>query len=255
VDFGTRSISGNTRVPPTAAYSPIGNAFGNFPRASSVAAPSPTAFGAPGFGPPTAADFHALAQGITRLFNGPGQFVGNSLMPLAAAAPLPDSAAPSLAGYEPQAAISSTPAGYLRGQIAGGPAASIFDTGAPAVPLVPPNDVFASDRSASFDDSFGNRTSPPDGAPPAPAPADDDSIPAKAVRMLSSPILPSDPALRAAMINQAAAALSPQADGPIGVFSGQPMKLLPPSIFGFPDKSRSSAAEDWINRWGPLFRP
>jgi hypothetical protein len=122
-------------------------------------------------------------------------------------------------------------------------------------PLFPSNDPFASDRSASFDDRFGNWTSSPDTAPRQLAPADDGSIPAKTIRMLSSPILPSDPALRAAMINQAAAALSPQADGPIGVFSGQPMKMLPPSIFGFPDNSRSNAFEDWINRWGPLLRP
>jgi hypothetical protein len=255
------TASATSAFPPTAAYSPTGNSFGNFPRVSSVGAPSPTAFGAPGSGPPTAADFHALAQGIARLFGGPGQFVGNGLMPSADAASLPGPSsgptAPDLPGYQPQAATGGKPGRYLRGQIAGGPAASIFDSGAAAVPLVPPNDGLASDRSASFNDRFGNWISSPDTAPRQAAPADDGSIPATAVRMLSSPILPSDPALRAAIINQAAAELSPQADGPVGIFSGQPMKLLPPPIFDPPNSSGSGAGDgdDWFNRWFlPLIR-
>jgi hypothetical protein len=133
-----------------------------------VPAPSSTAFGAPGSGaaPRSAGEFHALAQGITRFLNGGSKPAGNYPMSAAEAAstsgPLwPDPAAPNISTAVPTR-DPSNPAYFsnsTRGptadtngsalplakrtfptlrRISGRSQASIFDTGALAVPFAAP---------------------------------------------------------------------------------------------------------------------
>jgi len=58
------------------------------------------------------------------------------------------------------------PVPYLGRRVVGRPEASTFDVGAPAVPLVPPNEVLSSDRPSSLDNRFGNWTASPAGITP-----------------------------------------------------------------------------------------
>jgi hypothetical protein len=112
------SAQGATSATPAfqqdAAYSPTGDFFGNFPRASAVAAaPSPLAFNDSGSGTRTATDFDANMPDLSRLMSGVGQFLLNSLITPAEAAPLSAPPSPSLPAPEPgeeaQGAPSNVP--------------------------------------------------------------------------------------------------------------------------------------------------
>src|SRR6185295_8724780 len=89
------------------------------------------------------------------------------------------------------AVTSNAPERYLSRRIVGGPQASVFDTGAPAVPSFPPNDASSPDRNAAFSDRFGTWTASPEGG-----------------------ISPRNPNLPAP---------PPEAGRPLGIVSGQPM--------------------------------
>jgi murein DD-endopeptidase MepM/ murein hydrolase activator NlpD len=112
------------------------------------------------------------------------------------------------------------PERFLRTYIAGKPASSVFETGAPGVPALPPNDALWPDRSASLDDRFGNWADSSDGgvSPRNPTPA-------------SAP---------------------PTAGRPLGIVSGQPMPqwVTPPPIFGQRDRSQAPVDEgrEWLMR-------
>jgi hypothetical protein len=145
---------------PDAVYSPAGDFFGNFPRIDPVAAaPSPTAFHASGSaaGPRSAGDFHELARGITHFPNGGSKLVGNGPMPAEQTAstsgsPWPD---PTVLNLSTAVRVGDTKESALPAanrtfptlqRISGRSQASIFDTGASAVPFAAPaypNDVGA----------------------------------------------------------------------------------------------------------------
>jgi len=94
---------------------------------------------------------------------------------------------------------------------------SFFETGTPAVPFAPPNEVLSPDHPASLGDRFGNWTS----------------------SSVSAPDGPYQPA-------------PPQAERPLGIVSGQPMPdwPFPPPIFALPAsrQSRDKNSDDWLMR-------
>jgi murein DD-endopeptidase MepM/ murein hydrolase activator NlpD len=114
----------------------------------------------------------------------------------------------------------TAPERFLRTYIAGKPASSIFDTGAPGVPAFPPNDALSPGRPASLNDRFGNWTASPEGGI---SPA--------------NPNLPEPPA---------------ETGRPLGIVSGQPMPqwVTPPPIFGQRDPSKAPVDEgrEWLMR-------
>jgi hypothetical protein len=114
-------------------------------------------------------------------------------------------------------AASSKPQRYLIRRIAGQPDASAFDTGAAAVPFVPPDQNLVPAGQAAFDDRFGDWTSSP---------------------VVNAPHGPYQTV--------------PQASRPLGIFSGKPTPdyPFPPPIWDFPDKSGASAEgrDDWLER-------
>jgi len=120
--------------------------------------------------------------------------------------------APGVPGTEPQR--------FLRTYIAGKPASSVFDTGAPGVPAFPPNDALSPGRPASLNDRFGNWTASPEGGI---SPA--------------NPNLPAPP---------------PETGRPLGIVSGQPMPqwITPPPISGQLDRSKApvDAGREWLMR-------
>jgi len=136
---------------PDAVYSPAGDFYGNFPGAS-AAAPSPKAFNAPAFGsdPRTANDANAVAQRLARLFHGFGQFVEDSLVSPAEAAPLPrvlsGPTAPDLPHDEAPAVVSKRPEQYLSARVVYPSPASARDAAAPVAP----------DVQGSFKGRFGD---------------------------------------------------------------------------------------------------
>jgi len=201
---------------PDAVYSPTGDFYGNFPSASAAAAaPSPMAFNAPASGsdPRTLSESDALVQRMTRLFNGVGQLVGNSLVSPAEAAPLPripsGPTAPDLPDDEAPAIVKK-PGPYLSGRVVYPSPPSPGDASAPATPNV----------QDSFNDRFGDWVSSPAGTVPRG---------------------PTEPAQ------------APQAAAPPGLLTGQrtPRELIPHWMFGLPDSSKATgdSAEDWLNRW------
>jgi hypothetical protein len=106
----------------------------------------------------------------------------------------------------------SKPLRYLSSRIAGR-SAPPSDVRAPAAPLVPSNEIFSPARSALFDDRVGSQITPP----PAGAAGG------------SYRLEPPQPATRLP-----------------GLVSGEPMEhLLPPSIFGLPEKGAPDD-EDWL---------
>ena len=124
-----------------------------------------------------------------------------------------------------------------RRQAPDAPAASMFDSGASAIPFVPPNDFLSRDRHDFFNDRFGNSTSQEQ------TPQADPRF-----RELSSPVLP----LGWSRSPQFAPNQAQQLPGKlIGIVTGQPFYPLLPSIFGLPDKSGSSGneIEDMFARW------
>jgi hypothetical protein len=135
----------------------------------------------------------------------------------------PEKPAPDQFAQQPETADASGGAGskpvrYLSRRIAGQPDGSVFDTGAPAVPFVPPDQNLVPAGPAAFDDRFGDWTSSP------------------AVNASRGPYQP----------------VSQQASRPLGIFSGKPMPdyPFPPPIWDFPDKSRASGedSKDWLAR-------
>jgi hypothetical protein len=143
------------------------------------------------------------------------KWIGNGLIPSAEASPsklLPQGgAAPDFLGdsdgFVADASEAAPPLAqdnrrYLSRRVVG--QGSAFDTGAPAVPFVPSNAGLAPDYPNSFEDPFGNRISTGGATQPA------------------QPL---------------------QASTPPGLFIGQPMpnRVVPPSIFGLPDRSRVRA--------------
>jgi len=96
---------------------------------------------------------------------------------------------------------------YLSRRIAS--QASAFDTGAPGVPFLSPNEGLSPDRSNPFDDRFGNWPSTPG---------------------VTRPALPQ------------------QASRPLGLFTGQPMPdwPVPPPIFSLPNKADAPGNDDWF---------
>jgi hypothetical protein len=243
---------------PDAVYSPDGNFYGNFPAASAVAAPlSPAAFNAlgPGFGSRTAVDFNSLAQAVTRLLSGAGGFTGNSLIPPANAAsssrpPL----TPTVPGFPAATPTTgqSNPAyfpgwnGHSMEDPIGSPVsqASIFDTGAPAVPLggvlkyfnermVPP---IAQEPAGRFlDSAAGTDPEPVRDTPTNVAPG----LP-RLTRMVSSAFAGSNPP------NPTPA---PQPGQPLGLFTGEPMPdwSVPPPIFDFGDRRGQQDAKGIVD--------
>jgi hypothetical protein len=71
------------------------------------------------------------------------------------------------------------------------------------------------------------------------------------VRILSRRVL--NPSPTAVPDDTIPAAPSPQANRPLGIFSGKPMPdyPVPPPIFGLPDDSRANGddGENWYTRW------
>jgi hypothetical protein len=124
----------------------------------------------------------------------------------------------------------------LRGRTAGKAATSVFDTGAPAVPYVPPGASIAPGRQDAFNDRFGNWTSPQAN------PAQND---AQKTRVLKGDVAVPDGSRL-------------PLPGPEQAPQGQsiPNYQLPPPIFGLPDQSASgSDMDDWFSRWiKPLMR-
>jgi len=109
---------------------------------------------------------------------------------------------------------------YLSRRIVDGPQASAFDTGAPPVTSLPPNDALSPGRPAAFSDRFGNWTASPD-----------DRIAPR------NPNLPMPP---------------PEIGRPLGIVSGQPMPqwITPPPIFGQRECSKAPVDEgrEWLMR-------
>lgn len=121
---------------------------------------------------------------------------------------------------------------------------SFFDTGAPAVPFVPPNNVLSPDRQNSFDNRFGNWTSSA-AAPPNSVPSADrqNSFGERFGNWTSSPaggISPRNPNLPAP---------PPQPGRPLGIFSGKPMPLwtTPPRLGGLLNNSNAAGNNDGFN--------
>jgi hypothetical protein len=98
---------------------------------------------------------------------------------------------------------------YLSRRIAG--QGSAFETGASAVPFVSPTVSLSPDRPNAFEDRVGNWPSAADVMRPAPA---------------------------------------RQASPPLGILTGKPMAdwLVPPSVFGFPDRSRNGSVDSRTSR-------
>ena len=188
-----------------------------------------------------AGDVQALAQRIARMLGGAGRFVGNSLVsPAEAASPsspllrgpvapnAPPIADPPAGAYFPGSnaalgaetddsapSVANKDFRYLTRHVADKPQASVFDTGAPAVPFVP--------DSPELSGGFS-------------------SLP---VRFLT----------RVDARNPGQAALPQQAARPLGLVSGEPMPdwPFPPPIFDFPRKS-VAASEDSEDRMERLLR-
>jgi hypothetical protein len=114
-------------------------------------------------------------------------------------------------------AASSKPQRYLIRRITGQPDASVFDTGAPAVPFVPTAQNLVPASPSAFDDRFGNWTSSP---------------------AVNAP--------------RGRYQIVPQASRPLGIFSGKPMPdyPFPPPIWDSPDKSTAAeeGSKDWLAR-------
>jgi hypothetical protein len=125
----------------------------------------------------------------------------------------------------------------LRGRIAGAPARSVFDTGTPAVPYVPPGVSIAPGQQDNFDERFGNWSSPQAN------PAQNDPPRTRVLR---------------GYIEQPDGSLLPlPGSEPAPQPQAQPMTGygLPLPLSGPPDQSGSgSDMDDWLNRWMPLFR-
>ena len=208
-----------------------------FPRASAFAAtPSPSALNGSALSPAprTAGDVQALAQRIARMLGGAGRFIGNRLVspaeaafpsaPMLRGATAPDaSSAPPIAdpgsngalGAEADAtapSIANKDFRYLTRNVADRPQASVFDTGAPAVPFVPDGPDFSG------------------------------GLPSLPVRFLT----------RVDPRNPGQAALPQQTARPLGIVSGEPMPdwPFPPPIFDFPRKSvaTNENSEDRLER-------
>jgi hypothetical protein len=159
----------------------------------------------------------------------------------------------SAASPTPGTAASS--ARYLTGRVAGAPGASSFDTGAPAVPFVPPTNPFSPAPSLSFDDRFGNWVSPPAAgapsgsyqlAPSQPQSGSSTQRDPRNVRVLSSPIFKPDGTTVADPPPRIPGQPQQQPGRPLGVVTGQP--ALPPSVYGLPDPAADSM-NDWFSRW------
>jgi hypothetical protein len=124
-----------------------------------------------------------------------------------------------------------------------GKSQSIFDTGMPAVPLVPPNDVLSADRQNSFDNRFGNWTSLPVAPPNELASANrENSFDNRFGNWTSSPAgtTPRHPNLPVP---------PPEPGRPLGIFSGKPMPLwsTPLPLGGLQNNSDASGNNDWFD--------
>jgi hypothetical protein len=126
----------------------------------------------------------------------------------------------------------------------------------PGVPFVPTNDVLSQGRPASFNDRFGNWTSPS----PVAVPPGSQSQSNNATQVEPSDIRVLHRFIRAPDGNLVPAPLGgpnqpqtgPQSDRPLGPLSGQPMPNYPvlSPILGFQDRSTTSGddIDDWFAR-------
>jgi hypothetical protein len=125
-----------------------------------------------------------------------------------------------------------------------GKSRSFFDTGTPAVPLIPPNDVLSPDRQNSFDNRLGNWTSRPVAPPNELASANrENSVDDRFGNWTSSPdgsIAPRNPNLPVS---------PPEPGRPLGIFSGKPMPLwtTPSPLGGLLNNSNAAGHNDWFN--------
>jgi hypothetical protein len=190
-----------------------------------------------------AGDFHALGQGVARILGGASQFIGNGLVsPAEAASPseplLRGPTAPDAPGATPIAdpsagayflgsngalaaetngsepSVANNDFRYLARKVADRPQASVFDTGAPAVPLVP---------------------------------SDNPDFPGSLPGLLAKSLTCIDPR------NPGQAALPQQTTKPLGLVSGEPMPDYPfrLPIWGQSDRSGppDEDSEDWLAGW------
>jgi hypothetical protein len=125
-----------------------------------------------------------------------------------------------------------------------GKSQSFFDTGAPAVPFVPPNNVLSPDRQNSFDNRFGQWTSS-SAAPPDAGPSADrqNSFGGRFGNWTSSQagvVAPRNPNLPVP---------PPEPGRPLGIFTGKPMPLwtTPPPLGGLLNNSNAAGDNDGFN--------
>jgi Peptidase family M23 len=130
------------------------------------------------------------------------------------------------------------------GQRIAGKSQSFFDTGTPAVPFVPPNNVLSSDRQNPVGNRFGNWTSFPT-VPPNEAPAANrhDSFTHRFGNWTASPegdITPRDSSLPTP---------PPQPGRPLGIFTGRPMPswITQPPLGGLLNNSNAAGNNDGFN--------
>ena len=129
---------------------------------------------------------------------------------------------------------------YLGRHVAGKPPSSAFDTGTPAVPFVPPNDVLSSEFGNSFNARFRNWTAVPTVPSNESLPDRQNSLDDRFGNWTSSPagVTPRNPNLPR----------PPSEPGrPLGTFSGEPMPLwtTQPPIWGSSNLSEAPGAGRW----------
>ena len=129
---------------------------------------------------------------------------------------------------------------YLGRHVAGKPPSSAFDTGTPAVPFVPPNDVLSSEFGNSFNARFRNWTAVPTVPSNESLPDRQNSLDDRFGSWTSSPagVTPRNPNLPR----------PPSEPGrPLGTFSGEPMPLwtTQPPIWGSSNLSEAPGAGRW----------
>jgi hypothetical protein len=156
-----------------------------------------------------------------------------------------DSQKPTQPGPAPQTgwvtgSSSAKPTRYPSQREDYNPSASAFDLGAPAVPIAPPNNVFARDRQNSFGNRFGNWTTLPN-ASPSVVPSGD-SFDSRFGNWTSSPagIAPRNPNLP----------VPPPEPGMLHwIFSSKPMPLwtTPLPLGALPNNASASSNSGWFN--------
>jgi hypothetical protein len=161
--------------------------------------------------------------------------------------------------YRRAAALNKVPPDVGANSLPGKSGTSVFDTGAPAVPLVPPNNPLSPAPPTSFDDRFGNWGAPAPASAAAGAPQPTSSLQPggtkpldpKDIRILAR-VSPSGDIIFPPTSTPSTQA-PPQPARPVGLVNGEPMPRypVPPMLFGFSDRSATSGdnMDDWFTRW------